>query len=739
MRPECIGLLLLLSSPLQAQITAVRLEAPVLLDGRIEEPAWQAVSPLPDFRQNNPVDGAEPTERTELRIAFDERYLYVGFLCFDSQPEAIIANALERDGDLNQDDHVTIVLDTYLTRLSGFGFATNPNGARRDFAIFNDAADRVPTDPNWNTFWDVATARGPWGWSAEFRIPLSSLRYQVQNGQVRMGLIASRMIRRKSELLILPHIGREFRNAQWRVSRAIDLILPMDRPSRPPLYLTPYVLGGYGQNAQLVGPRYRLDPSWVRNAGLDMKYGLSSNLTLDLTANTDFAQVEVDDQQINLTRFSIFVPEKRDFFLEYASLFDVGFLFRIGQQQNRLFYSRSIGIEQGRQVPILGGARLTGRIGEWEVGLIEMQTGAVKAPDLQVGSRNFGVLRLKRRMWNENSFLGGLLTSRFDVESRSWDLTYALDGSIRYTGTQYVSFLAAQTRNTTANGTAQDPGWGNSLLHLSIENRRNSGFTHNVMLTYVGEHFEPRLGFLGRRGYYRAAGEFSQYFFQPARSPVRNYMLNFDPTFFWNTEGKLETAEITLGWAIDTKTGAHIHPMLQYTFDRVPRAFVIYAPKNIQVPAGSYRFLGLDFHGFLGGASRLSGNWRINVGSYYGGWRWSSNLSPSWVVNRHMVLGLQYNLGYADLPGGAFTTQVLRLRAQYAFNTQWTAKTFVQYTSALRTVDVNFRLRFTPREGINLYVVYNETLNTDRKRTHPSLPWTHNRAFMIKYSYTFGW
>jgi len=177
MRPECIGLLLLLSSPLQAQITAVRLEAPVLLDGRIEEPAWQAVSPLPDFRQNNPVDGAEPTERTELRIAFDERYLYVGFLCFDSQPEAIIANALERDGDLNQDDHVTIVLDTYLTRLSGFGFATNPNGARRDFAIFNDAADRVPTDPNWNTFWDVATARGPWGWSAEFRIPLSSLRY----------------------------------------------------------------------------------------------------------------------------------------------------------------------------------------------------------------------------------------------------------------------------------------------------------------------------------------------------------------------------------------------------------------------------------------------------------------------------------------------------------------------------------------------------------------------------------
>ncbi|MCX7906694.1 MAG: carbohydrate binding family 9 domain-containing protein [Bacteroidetes bacterium] len=733
-----LGIAYALSHPASGQIVATRINGAIVLDGRIQEAAWEGVQPLTGFRQNNPQDGAEPTERTELRVGFDERYLYVAFVCFDSEPEAIIANALERDAELNQDDHVTIVLDTYLTRLSGLGFSTNPNGVRRDFAIFNDAAERIPLDPNWNTFWDVATARGDWGWSAEFRIPLSSLRYQVQNGQARMGFIASRMIRRKSELALLPHIGREFRNAQWRVSQAADLILPLDRPSRPPFYLTPYALGGYGQDARPAGLGYRMDPRWVRNVGLDAKYGLSSNLTLDLTANTDFAQVEVDDQQINLSRFSIFIPEKRDFFLEYASLFNVGFLFRVGQQQNRLFHSRSIGIEQGQQVPILGGARLTGRVGDWEIGLIEMQTGAVRKAELNVGSRNFGVLRLKRRVWNENSFLGLLWTSRLDLDSRSWDATYALDGLLRYSGTHYLSFLAAQTRNT-VEGRPQAPGWDNALVHISLEDRRNSGFTYNAMLSYVGDSFEPRLGFLVRRGYYRAAGEFSQYFFQPASSPVRNFMLNFDPTFFWNTRGQLETAEITLGWATDTKTGAHIHPMLQYTFDRVPRAFLIYAPKNIRIPAGRYRFWTLDFHGFLGGASRLSGNWRINVGSYYGGWRWSSSLSPSWVLNRHLVLGLQHNLGYADLPGGAFTTQVLRLRAQYAFNAQWTAKAFVQYTSALRTVDVNFRLRFTPREGVNLYVVYNETLNTERGRTSPALPWTNSRALMLKYSYTFGW
>ncbi len=380
-----LGTILLIGSISRAQspeiVVLPRLQGPIRLDGLSDEPAWQAVEPLP-LTMHKPVFGGTPTERTEIRIAYDDDYLYASGRFYDSDPDGIRGNARERDGISPSDDNFALILDTFNDNETALGFITTPAGNRFDFTINRDAqifissrssqsSQRMfPGNNSWNTYWDVAVDRNEEGWFAELRIPFSSLRFQDNEGKAVMGLIASRYIARKNETISYPAIQRKWMFGTIKPSVAQDVVLE-EVYSRNPLYITPYALTGMNRSYQLnsAGSSYSRIDQPSRDVGLDLKYGITSNLTLDLTVNTDFAQVEADDERINLTRYTLFFPEKRLFFQERAGIFDMN----IGSM-NSLFYSRRIGLSEHGPVPIHGGARLVGRIGLWDVGLLDMQT-----------------------------------------------------------------------------------------------------------------------------------------------------------------------------------------------------------------------------------------------------------------------------------------------------------------------------------------------------------------------------
>jgi len=411
------------------------LTGPVQLDGLIDEPAWDAIEPLP-MVQMVPNFGEPPTEKTEILIGYDDNYLYMGCRLYDSHPELIQSTSKKRDFMGPNTDWIGFILDTFNDNENGVNFSTNPSGLRLDLTIFNDAqqtGDMIMGEPiniSWNTFWDVKTVQNDEGWFAEFRIPFSSLRFQEIDGKVVMGLIVWRWIPHKDEQTIFPAIPNDYGQwSAWKPSKAQEVVIQGIR-SRKPFYVTPYFLGGYGLSNELneAETAYERTEEPEFELGLDVKYGLTSNLTLDVTLNTDFAQVEADDEQVNLTRFSLFFPEKRLFFQERSSNFE----FNIGGPQ-QVFYSRRIGIHNGKPVRIWGGARIVGRVGPWDVGLLNMQTARTK----EVVSENFGVLRIRRQVINPNTYVGGIATSRIGVDGQ-YNVTYGLVGIFRLYGDDYL-------------------------------------------------------------------------------------------------------------------------------------------------------------------------------------------------------------------------------------------------------------------------------------------------------------
>ena len=352
-----------------APIAIPRLSGPIELDGVVDEPAWDAVAPL-GMTMYTPNFGGALTERTEVRIAHDDRFLYVAGRMYDSDPDQIRIGTFYRD-QYSGDDILAVIIDSYNDHETAVWFVANPAGVRQDRTVSNDAefTNGMPMNWDWNSYWDVVTSRSGEGWFAEFRIPFSTLGFQATAGEVTMGLIVYRMIPRKNERQTFPALDPGGGRLGFaKPSRAQRVVLRDVRQSAP-LYITPYALGGFRQTPVLDG-QWRTERDPTSEAGLEVKYSPTSNLALDLTVNTDFAQVEADDQQINLTRFALFFPEKRQFFQERSSTFD----FNTGGFNNRLFHSRQIGLDAGEIVRIYGGARAVGRLGGTDFGLLNMQT-----------------------------------------------------------------------------------------------------------------------------------------------------------------------------------------------------------------------------------------------------------------------------------------------------------------------------------------------------------------------------
>jgi len=722
----------------QGRMAIKRIDGPIKLDGFSNEPSWTTLEPLPHV-EHGPNFGDDPSERTVVFVAFDDDYLYLAGRLYVSDPSFIQGPTKKRDTMTPSTDFFGILVDSFNDKENALAFFTTPSGLRWDAAIYNDMVVedpmRPPMNDSWNTFWDVAVVQNQEGWFVEMRIPFSSLRFQDKDGRVVMGIITWRWIARKNETIIFPAISPD--KGAWssmKPSLAQEVVLEGVH-SRRPLYVTPYVLGGQGRVYELneAETAYRRTDDSLTEAGLDIKYGLTSNLTLDLTANTDFAQVEADDVQVNLTRFSLFFPEKRLFFQERASIFEFNF-----GEENRLFYSRRIGIyedeeeDEVKAVRLYGGLRLVGRVGGWDLGFMNMQTAAIE----ELPSENFGVFRIRRRVFNPYSYVGGILNSRIGMDG-SYNVAYGLDGILRLFGDDYLTINWAQTFEDEAknNALSLDP----TKFRLSWERRTQKGIGYNLSLSRAGEDYNPGMGFEMREDYTRLGNRLFYGWIPGERSFLRFHQMYLDGFLFQrNSDGSTESAEFGPGWTFESKSGwgGDLQPKLYV--ENLTEPFEI--SDDVEVPPGEYTFYGVEgyFNTPMGRLLSIIPNFQ--AGSFYDGWRISVGTIFSWSLSSVWELSGFYQFNRVEFPdrNQEFTAHLARLRILATFTTRISASAFIQYNGASNIVVSNVRIRYNPREGNDLYIVYNHGVNTARHREIPHLPHTDNQAIMIKYSYTFN-
>jgi len=711
------------------QLIMPRIKGPVKLDGLSNEPAWEGIEPFPVL-MHFPNFGAEPSERTEILMSYDDDFLYVAGRLYDSEPSKIQAPSKKRDWGGGSTDWFGIVIDSFNDKENALAFFTTPSGLRLDFTISNDAQGDKPTNSSWNTFWDVATEKNDDGWFAEIRIPFSSLRFQDRNGRVVMGIILRRYIARKSEHVTFPEIPPNWNISFYKPSQALEAVFEGLHRCKP-LYIAPYLLGGYGYYSEINEGKkaYQRTENLEYEGGLDVKYGLTSNLTLDVTLNTDFAQVEADDQQVNLTRFSLFFPEKRLFFQERSSNFDFNFE---TSEPNRLFYSRRIGIHEGKLVRIYGGARLVGRVGPWDLGFLSMQT--AQTEDLP--SENFGVFRIRRQVFNPYSYIGVISTTRIGMDG-AYNIAYGLDGIIRVFGDDYLTFKWAQTFETGQenNPLSLDP----ARIRFNWLRRTIKGFGYGFSYSRAGAAYNPGLGFEMRENYSRLATGLFYGWIPGEKSPLFSHQVSLSSHLFLrNADGEIESASIWTGWQFRTKSGWEGEISSRFFYENVSETFSL--ADDAEVPEGRYSYYGLNCELSTTSGKPIYTQAILDVGSFYDGWRTSLGLTPRWNVFSDLEMSGTYQFNRVTFPDRdqRFTAHIARLRALYMLSTELSFTAFIQYNSAIDAVIANIRLRYNPREGIDLYLVYNEGFNTNRYRQDPTLPFTSNRTVMLKYTYTFS-
>ncbi len=708
-----------------------RLRGEILLDGLSTESAWHFIDPLPLVLQSPSYKGLM-TERTEFRVTYDDEFLYVSVQCFDSEPDKIQATSYARDGLNPADDFICLLLDTFNDNENGLTFITNPVGLREDWAVSNDAEPLLapfPFNSSWSTFWDSWVVQNAEGWFAEMRLPLSSLRFEDDNGTVTMGMILWRYIPRKNELHVFPDIPPKWVWGAIKPSVAQKIRLEGIHRQNP-VYVTPYVLGGSGRNFELNADStaYNRETSFNRELGLDIKYGITSNLTLDVTLNTDFAQVEADDQQVNLTRFSLFFPEKRLFFQERSSIFDVPM-----GGTNQLFYSRQIGLSEEGPVRIFGGTRLVGRIGGWDLGFLDMQTD--KSIDLP--SENFGVLRLRRRIFNQNSSIGMLLTSRTGNDG-SFNYAYGLDAMIRAVGDDYLQLNWAQVFDHELVKPKYRTGSNVARARVQWERRTSVGLGYEGSISFAGRDFDPGVGFAERVNYTRFGDRIFYGWLGGDDSPFYSQILTFRGNVHLNNDdSSVESSELGPEWTFNFKSGAFGQASIKRQTEKLFEEFEL--SDEITIPVGSYEFYNGSITYQTPWGDLLKSAFTLNAGTFFDGTRLSLGITPGWNFSAHVELSGDYQFNKIRFPARSevYNIHIGRIRIKGTLDTKTSAAAFVQYNSESHTVTVNFRLRYNPKDGNDFYVVYNEGVNTDRFREFPVRPASESRTLLLKYSHTF--
>ena len=714
-----------------ATLEVIRLARPIELDGIVSAEEWDSVPTL-ELTTHWPEFGIPPTEETEIRFAYDDDYVYVSCRCY-AAPENVFAASFKRDLQTLDTDYLSLALDTFNDNENAVTFSTTPTGSRLDVTMSGDAASN---DNSWNTFWDAEVTTDETGWFAEMRIPFSSLRYQVLDDKVIMGVAIFRYLGRKNEMHLFPAIPPNWGFWSFNKPSRFQKVTFHGVPNAKPIYVTPYALAGLGQEFDLNkdNSEYIRSDDRVTEIGADIKYGLTNNLTLDVTVNTDFAQVEADNQQVNLTRFSLFFPEKRRFFLERASIFDFNF-----GGSNRLFYSRRIGLADGQAVRILGGARVVGRVGSWDIGMIDMQTSRLTkglAPEDKLPAENFGVLRLRRRVLNPNSFVGGIVTTRIGDDG-SENIGYGLDATLKLFGDTYALVNWAQTfddENSISSYLA-DP----SRFRMTIERQAYTGFVYAAAVERAGSEYMPDMGFEVRSDFTSYSSSIARGWGSSEGSPFARHQVGLSAqSYLRNKDNSLETLESGLAWGGQLLSGAFIDVGTEVVYEDLQEDFEL--SEDASVLAGTYTSISAN-----GRYETTPGKaWRAvlqaNGGEFFDGYRISSSIEPKFIVSKYLEVSGGYEINHIRFPDRdqMFTAHIGRIRIQAAANTKLSLSAFLQMNSSASAGIANIRVRYNPREGNDFFIVFNEGFNTNRLGVSPAQPFTDNRALLLKYTYTFA-
>ena len=705
-------------------VRAVRVTTPISVDGTLDEAVYGDVLALSDFIQQEPNEGAPATEKTEAWVLFDDDHIYVSIRNWDSAPESRwVANEMRRDSfNVVQGDSVHISFDTFYDRRNGVVFGVNPLGGRVD----GQSTDERNFNLDWNPLWEVRTGRFDGGWTLEAAFPFKSLRYRPGRDQI-WGFNIRRMVRWKNEMSSLaPLPAAQGLPAIYMASLASTLVGLEAPPGwTRTLELKPYAI------SEVSGTRSgtpEIANDVTGDLGFDVKYGVTESLVADLTINTDFAQVEADEQQVNLTRFSLFFPEKREFFLENQGVFVFGGARNAGTRGGGadtpvLFYSREIGLDGLQKVPMDVGGRLTGRIGRFSVGVMNIQTGDVA--EIGAPRTNFTVARVRRDILRRSN-VGALFTGRSVSKSGAGSSeTYGVDG--------IFSFYDNLNINTYWSKTSTPGLAGDDTSYRAQLDYNGDRYGVQAERLVVGGDFNPEVGFLRRDDFDRRFGllRFSP---RPERiDAVRKLTFQGQLAYVLDRAGVLETRESQGQFGIELENSDMAEVTYTRSYELLEQPFPI-AP-GVTIPVGGYAFGDTQASYTFGSPRRLAGTVSVQHGGFYSGEKTTVGFSRG-RLELTPQLSVEPSVSYnrVDLPEGVFTTNLVTTRTTYTVTPLMFVSALLQYNSSGHSLSANIRLRWEYRPGSELFVVYTEQRDTLAPTRFPEL---ENRAFIVKINRLF--
>ncbi|MCB1670116.1 MAG: carbohydrate binding family 9 domain-containing protein [Pseudomonadales bacterium] len=712
----------------RSTIRAVRLQGNIDLDGNLDEEVYRTIAPVTDFIQQIPTEGAPASEKTEAWVFFDDDNLYVAARNYESVPESDwVANEMRRDtSQLRTNDSFSVMLDTFLDRRNGVAFLVTPIGGFSDFAISNEGDRGRGVNFDWNIVWDSRVSRFDGGWTVEMQIPFRSLRYEPGEQQI-WGVQFRRIIRRLNEasyfteLPISAALGNSLVAGMWRISEAgtlTDLEVP---PRNFNIEIKPYALGTVTTNRVTSPP---VNNEFDDEVGVDVKFGITNNLTADFTYNTDFAQVEVDERQVNLTRFNLFFPEKREFFLEGRGNFD------FTQPRNldipTMFFSRRIGLERGQIVPIDVGGRLTGKVGDFDIGALSIGTDGSGLNGID--STRFSVLRVKRDLFSR-SRVGMIVTDRSrSVVGEGSNRLYGIDGQFNFRTDFEVSTFATRTDTEGLQG--------DDLSYMA--NFEYNGDRYGLRSGYlvVEENFNPEIGFKRRNNFKQYEGGVR---FSPRISSsdsIRRLVLEANTESYWSASlNDLETRRHELSFTTEFEEGDDLNFSVIDQFEMLRTPFQI-AP-NVTLLPGDYDFTSYEASYGWGTQRRFSGTLLLRSGDFWSGKINAVSFSGGRIeVSPQLSIEPGYSWNRVKLPEGDFRTELALTRVTYTISPRMYFSGLLQYDSSADSLSSNLRFRWEWAPGSELFVVYSDDRDTDPFMNPNSLE-LRNRGWAIKINRLF--
>ena len=676
--------LIVLGKPVFAQdslAVAVPIPSPPIIDGVLDEPFWALVQPVTGFLQRDPVDGAPASEKTEVRIAYTPTALYFGMTMHDSEPNLIRGNILQRGGWIDKDDNIRIALDTYDDDRNAYMFEVGVLGTQDDALI----SDESSTDWNWDGIYTTEARITEEGWVLEIEIPFTTIRFDDTEAP-EMGIAIARTIRRKNESVFWPHIGQEYRSGIVQVSRYARMTGLRDLQKARHIELKPHAISGATHTSEN-GNDTRI------NAGIDIKASFTSNSTLDLTYNTDFAQVEADNVQVNLTRFSLFFPEKREFFLERAGLFQFG-----APRETEVFFSRRVGLD----ADILGGGRFTGQAGPISIGAMSLRTAGINVPgsvsdppDTGAGAWNL-VTRVRGNVLPRMT-VGGIVTSKETVAGHN--RVAGADLQSRFWSSSSFLLWAAKVWDSDYAGSDGSSVAGQAELML-----QNDRYIFEITRTVVGEAFDPALGFVPRPDQKRWGGQVGV---QPRfenSSWARQFFLALGANHIQGIDGEKQSHFRRLTARLDFQSGDRANLALTERFEGLSEHARI---NGRMVSVGDYRFRRLSA-GFTPDRARSVGlKFNAALGDFWSGTRTELGGGVVWIANKHLTVdgSVSWNDISLPVPDGDFTTTLISTRLEAALSRKLFAYALVQWDDVSQTLQSNIRVDWIHTPGSDLFVV----------------------------------